>query len=205
MLSALCLPFKSVRFMFSFICECRCDCVCSSTYSRGSHVPEDSSYLFLHFFSSSSSTLAVMCFFCWCSCFGFVSAHERIHFNSWLFTLEVRAMDRMEWIVSIALLVWFGLKDWLCAYFAFSQSNARQSEVREKERVDITSCIAAKCYKRAIYLLSLPCLVLWCWCANARKRECPKPAKNAHLYFICVASNRGIYECQSSTVYGIRN
>lgn len=160
-----------------------------------------SSFFFFFFFYSRGD----VCFFCWCSCFGFVSAHERIHFNSWLFTLEVRAMDRMEWIVSIALLVWFGLKDWLCAYFAFSQSNARQSEVREKERVDITSCIAAKCYKRAIYLLSLPCLVLWCWCANARKRECPKPAKNAHLYFICEASNRGIYECQSSTVYGIRN
>lgn len=104
-------------------------------------------------------------------------------------------MDRMEWIVSIALLVWFGLKDWLCAYFAFSQSNAWQSEVREKERVDITSCIAAKCYKRAIYLLSLPCLVLWCWCANARKRESANAQSQPrmHIYISFVRQAIGAF------------
>lgn len=98
MLSALCLPFKSVHIMFSFIYVFVC--VCSSTYSRA-YKEESSSYLFLHIFFVKTFFFAILLV-------QFVSALERIRFNSWLFTLEVRAMDRNVTGWEYILLCWYG-------------------------------------------------------------------------------------------------
>lgn len=127
----------AIGALYVFICAgakqcrvCACICVCSSTYSRVQLV---CLIYFFIFFSSASVFFA--------------------YFNSWLFTLEVQECASVCWACSCIVGMVLGHRDWLCAYFAFSHSDATMQFARES---GITPAQVPMLYAKEIFELSLP-------------------------------------------------
>lgn len=161
--------------MFSFLHgRCVGVCVCSSTYSRISFISS-------HFSSSSSSLLVVVRF---TRSFQFLIIYFGGAHKEPIVCVCVCECDGCSCIVGNVR-----LKDWLCAYFAFSHilgCNAI-SPVRES---GITSWHSCKC--TLIYLLCSLFFRRFWFLYNAQSQP------RIRIYSL---KSLGICECQSSTEY----
>lgn len=117
-----------------------------------------------------------------------------VHFNSWLFTLEVREPNRSAFQVRL-----FAYRDWLCAYFAFSYSKcnaishlARRSTEKQRGRQSVASqVLQKKIYTQNNNNNKKINKYICCLCHILVYLQCPKPVKkNLHLFRLCTGAMR---------------